>query len=227
MKFPKAKPSRAFTLLEVLVAITLFAFVMIAIYSSWTAILRGSKAGLDAAAKVQRGRVAVKTVEDTLLTAQYFPANRLYYEFQFDVADEYFHSFSCVSKLPPENFPGSGMFDPGAPRRVSFQVLPGEGGTNELVMSQIPMMAVTNETIQPYPIVLVRDCSLFYLEFWNKAKGIWVDKPPETNALPTMMRVTIGWGKYENSSEPAEIVTRTVALSGSSVPESLSRPNTR
>ena len=62
----------AFTLLEVMVAMAIFSFVMVAIYSSWTAILRGTKSGLDAAARVQRARIAIKAVEDTLLTAQFF-----------------------------------------------------------------------------------------------------------------------------------------------------------
>src|SRR5438128_1577215 len=55
----------AFTLIEIMIAITILALVITAIYSSWTAILRASKAGLDAAASVQRARIAVRTLEDT------------------------------------------------------------------------------------------------------------------------------------------------------------------
>ena len=221
----RPSPVRAFTLLEVMVAMAIFSFVMVAIYSSWTAILRGSKTGLDAAARVQRARVALKAVEDTLLTAQFFGGeNARYYSFVANTEDENLHFLTCVSKLPPENFPGSGMFDPGAPRRVTFEVLPGDGGTNQLVMSQIPMLAVTNEIVQPYPITLVRDCSLFYLEFWDAAKGFWVAEPENTNSLPKMMRVTIGWGRYQNSNEPEEIVSRVVALPGSTVPPQINRP---
>ncbi|MFN7141009.1 MAG: type II secretion system protein J, partial [Limisphaerales bacterium] len=177
--------TRAFTLLELMVAMAVFSFVMLAIYASWTAILRGSKIGLDEAAKVQRARVAVKAVEDALVTAQLFAGpNVRYYEFVTDTTtDPNFHFLSCVSKLPPESFPGSGMFDPGAPRRVTFEVLAGEDGKNELVMTQIPMMAVTNETIQPYPIVLVRDCSLFFMEFWDAQRGVWGVEHTNTNAL--------------------------------------------
>ena len=60
MKFPKAATRRAFTLVEIMLALAIFGAVMIAIYSSWSSILRGSKVGLEAAAEAQRSRVAVR-----------------------------------------------------------------------------------------------------------------------------------------------------------------------
>src|SRR5205814_2813945 len=53
---PTLPRSRGFTLVEILVAIGILALVLAAIFSSWTAILRASKTGLDAAAAVQRSR---------------------------------------------------------------------------------------------------------------------------------------------------------------------------
>lgn len=211
--------------MEIIIAMAIFSFVMIAIYSSWSSIMRGTKIGLDAAARVQRARIAMKAVEDALLTAQFFGGeNARYYSFITDTKDENFHFLSCVSKLPPENFPGSGMFDPGAPRRVTFEIVPDAEGKKQLIMSQIPMLAITNDVIQPYPITLVRDCSLFYLEFWDSAKGFWAAEHLDTNSLPKMVRVTIGWGNYKNSSEPEEIVTRTVAFPSSTIPPQINRP---
>jgi prepilin-type N-terminal cleavage/methylation domain-containing protein len=48
----------AFTLVEILIALGILSMVLAAIYSSWTAILRASKVGLEAAAAVQRARIA-------------------------------------------------------------------------------------------------------------------------------------------------------------------------
>ena len=50
---------RAFTLVEILLSIGILGMIMVAIYASWNAILRGSKAGLEAAADAQRGRIAI------------------------------------------------------------------------------------------------------------------------------------------------------------------------
>jgi len=69
--------NRAFTLVEILVAIGIFSMVLAAIYSTWTAILRASKVGLEAAAAVQRARIAGRTIEETLGSVQCFESGLL------------------------------------------------------------------------------------------------------------------------------------------------------
>ena len=82
-------PDRAFTLVEVMVAMALFAMVMVAIYSSWTAILRGSKVGLDAAAEAQRSRVAVRALRDALTSGSFTWRISRYYWFMADTSGEF------------------------------------------------------------------------------------------------------------------------------------------
>ena len=71
----------AFTLVEIMIAIGILSLVLAAIYSSWTAILRASKTGLDAAASAQRARITIRVLEDSLGSAQSFAANLPYYYF--------------------------------------------------------------------------------------------------------------------------------------------------
>src|SRR5882672_5683262 len=71
----------AFTLVAILIAIGILAMVLTAIFSSWTAILRATKVGLDAAAAVQRARIVIRTLEDSLLCAESFDLNQRYYGF--------------------------------------------------------------------------------------------------------------------------------------------------
>src|SRR5262245_10956897 len=78
----RASRSRlAFTILELMLAISIFAIVLTAIYAIWIAILRGSKAGLKAAAEVQRSRIALRALEDAFTSAEYFMANMNHYLF--------------------------------------------------------------------------------------------------------------------------------------------------
>jgi len=72
---PHSRLRSAFTLVEIMIAICLLSLVLAAIYSSWTAILRASRTGLDAAATAQRARIAVRVLEDSLSSAQSFAAN--------------------------------------------------------------------------------------------------------------------------------------------------------
>ena len=56
MNSHRTERQRAFTLVEIMIAIAIFAAVMIAIYSSWSAILRGKRIGQDSAAEAHRNR---------------------------------------------------------------------------------------------------------------------------------------------------------------------------
>ena len=66
MKMNLQRKRRGFTLLEIMVALALFGLIAAAIYSSWFAIMRGAKVGLSSAAKVQRSRIAMQTIEEAL-----------------------------------------------------------------------------------------------------------------------------------------------------------------
>src|SRR5213595_1072430 len=76
-----SESSGAFTLVEILIAMGILAMILAAIYSSWTAILRASKVGLDSAAAVQRARIAGRIIEESLSSAEAFNANLRYYSF--------------------------------------------------------------------------------------------------------------------------------------------------
>src|SRR3954471_21257459 len=93
------RSTAAFTLVEILIAIGILSMVLAAIFSSWTAILRASKVGLDAAAAVQRARIVMRTLEDSLLCAQAFGGqNQRYYGFVAENGSE--ASLSFVSRPP-------------------------------------------------------------------------------------------------------------------------------
>src|SRR3954452_5679150 len=81
MKPARNPSSRAFTLLELLVALSLLSIVVIAVYSSWNAILKSTKVGLDAAASSQRARMSMSALQDSLLSACMFRENGRYYAF--------------------------------------------------------------------------------------------------------------------------------------------------
>jgi prepilin-type N-terminal cleavage/methylation domain-containing protein len=110
----------AFTLIEILIAIGIFAMVMVAIYSSWSAIMRGSRVALTAAAEVQRTRIAMRALQESLSSCVMYADNSKYYGFFADTGGNFAY-LSFVARLP-ESFPGSGMF-PGQPlRRFTLQV---------------------------------------------------------------------------------------------------------
>ena len=114
------RASRAFTLIEIMIALALFSIILIAIYSSWNTILKGRLVAERAAASAQRMRITMRTLKDSLLCACMFNANADYYTFT-GVSDGDNASLSFVARLP-ESFPRSGCFgDQGIVRRLTLR----------------------------------------------------------------------------------------------------------
>ena len=94
--------------------------------------------GLDAAAAVQRSRIVMRTLEDSLLCAQSFGGrNQRYYGFVAENGSE--PSLSFASRLP-ESFPRSRKFGDLHVRRVTFAVEPGPETGRQLVLRQSPLL---------------------------------------------------------------------------------------
>ncbi len=224
MKIHLKRVARGFTLVEILIAMAILMVIISAIYSSWFAILKSSKAGLKAAEEVQRARMTMKCVEESLSSTVYFTENAAYYSFETDTSSDFAY-LSFVSHLPP-SFPGSGLF-PGEPtRRVTFEVVPGINGGNDLRMTQASVLQVLQQTEEPYPITLVTNVSHFTLEFWDDQIQDWAYEWLETNSVPQMVRFSVGFGKADNSPYAKEdLQSKTVYLAGMAISKEYQFPD--
>ena len=196
----------AFTMIEILIAMALFSMILISIYASWSALLRASKVGLDAAAHIQRSRMSMHALEASLTTAQLFTGNIDYYAFIADTTED-FAFLTFASRLPPD-FPGSGMFGDQTLRRITFEVTQGDDRRNQLVMTQTPLLSLAAGG-EPYTIVLGKDVQVFALEFYDQQTSEWVMEYTQTNQLPKLMRVTLGMGP---DVRRMELLSRVVAI---------------
>jgi len=212
MRIKDHRYSTGFTMLEVMIAIFIFALVLTAIYSTWFGILKGTKSGTNAAAAVQRSRIAMRAVEDAFLTMTMFNDNLRHYYFQTQ-SDSDFSGVSLVARLPA-SFPGVGRYGDQIVRRVTFTTQPGADGNYELIMNQAPMLLATDTgVVEPYSLVLAKDVTLFKLEFYDLQRSEWLEEWVNTNTLPKLVRVTLGQGKAKSSTyAPQDIVTRVIAV---------------
>src|SRR5207244_1454445 len=181
---------RAFTLVEIMIALAIFAVVMVAIYSSWSTILRGSRIGLEAAAEAQRSRVAVRALENSLVSLEMFQANIRHYYFFADTSGD-FASLSFVARLP-QSFPRSGDFGDQVVRRLAFTVEPGTNSENVLVLRQNPILFDPSVDEEENPLVLARHVKVFTLEFWGPRSTDWEAEWLYTNQLPRLISFKIG-----------------------------------
>lgn len=210
----------AFTLIEIMFAITLFTFVVAAIYSSWTLILRATKVGREATAQVQRQRIAVRTIEDALMCAQSFQASAQYYTFIVQNGSEPLLSFAA--RLP-DDFPRSGRLGGFNLRRVTFTVEAGPASEMDLVLRQNPVLMDMDQDEQNHPLVLARNVKGFTVECWDTNSMDWSEEWDYTNQIPPMVRFTLALGEKKGDNGtvgtgPALVVTRVVAFPSITVP---------
>jgi prepilin-type N-terminal cleavage/methylation domain-containing protein len=219
------KHSRAFTLLEIMVALALFSIIVLAIYSTWNSILKGKKVAENAAASAQRMRITMRTLKDSLLCTCMFNANASYYWFSGE-ADGDFASLSFVARLP-ESFPRSGSFgDRAIVRRLTYAVEPGPNSQNQLVLRQNPLLQdPPDKDEMQNPLILARNVKQFIVEYIDPQSGDWISQWTYTNQLPREVRVTVGLGNHDQFSNKAEeAMVETVALPAQAVPLMVQMP---
>jgi hypothetical protein len=212
---PSTSRAAAFTLLEIVISITVFTFIMISVLGCWKCIVSGKMIAEDAAREAQCSRIGIKTVVEALTCAELSSLNLQFYGFETDTTSK-FASLSLAGRMPGD-FPGSGLYGDIVMRRVTFDVEKDAQGKENLVMNQSPLLALLDDQNTPYSITLARDVNVFMLEFWSVQNGEWEVSWIPTNQLPPMVRVTLGCGHPANNPDvPYELICRTVAIPSAS-----------
>jgi type II secretion system protein J len=210
---------RAFTLIEVMVSIAIFALLVAAVYSTWVVILKSSQVAQSAGARVQRQRVTIRTLEDSLTCIQSFQASMGYYTFNVTNGDQ--PTLSFVARVP-DIFPRNGRFDSNL-RRLTYSVETGEDSERDLVLRQTPILMDMDADEQKVPLVLARNVKDFVVECWDTNTLDWVDGWDSTNSLPPMVRITLTLtleNKSDNFKPDASVlaITREIAIPADTLP---------
>ncbi|MGH7950929.1 MAG: prepilin-type N-terminal cleavage/methylation domain-containing protein [Limisphaerales bacterium] len=210
----QAASGHGFTLIEIMVAIAIFALVVAAIYSTWVIILKSTQVAQEATAQIQRERIAVRTLEDSLTCIQSFQASMPYYVFDVQNGDQ--PRLSFTARLP-DIFPRSGRFDSDL-RRLTFSVEQGSDSEKDLVLRQNPILMDMDPDEKANPLVLARNVKKFVVECWDTNALDWADEWDDTNSIPPMVRVTLVMARNGNSDAPDLSITREIAIPSVTTP---------
>ena len=212
-----------FTLIEMMIAIAIFSLVLAAIYSTWGAIMRSTQVAQDVAAQAQRQRIALRTIEDSLMAIESFQASPHYYSFVMEGEDASVLSFTA---RVPEIFPRNGKFiNPNTGRdfnlrRLTYLLEPGEGGQKNLVLRQNPVLMDLDQDEQQFPLLLARNVRKFAVDCWDTNKLEWATEWLNTNAIPTLLRVrlVLGGNTVAGAAAPDFSVARVFSLPSQTMP---------
>jgi len=143
--------ARGFTLVEIMIAFAIFGVLVMAVYSTWTVILRSKQVANESAARIQRQRIAIRTLEDSLTCIQSYQASPAYYSFVVQNGDQPMLSF--VARVPAF-FPRNGRFGDFKLRRLTYTLEPGPGAEKDLVLRQNPILTDMDSDENAFPLVL-------------------------------------------------------------------------
>lgn len=212
----------AFTLVEIMVAIAVFAVVLGAVYSAWMALLRSTRVAENVAAQAQRQRVTLRTIEDSLMAIQSFQASPQYYSFVLENGQSPTLSFTA---RVPDVFPRNGKFiNPNTGkefnlRRLTYSLEAGTDGGKNLVLRQKPLLQDMDDDEQKYPLILARNVQKFTVECWDTNKLAWADAWDDTNSIPSMLRVQLLLGNTTAvGSAPSVPLTRLISPPSQTMP---------
>ena len=213
-----------FTLVEILMALAIFTMLTAALYSTWLLVMRATTVGKRGAARLQRERVTMQTIENSLTCIQSHQASIYYYLFDVQNGDQPLLSFTAYL---PDEFPRSGEFLNSTPdgvpmdyhmRRVTYSLQPDEDGNGkDLVLRQNPFLMDMSPEEQKHPLVLAKNVTDFLIECWDTNTMQWDTEWDATNIIPPMVRVTVGFGE-PNSSAPKQVITRAISFPSTTMP---------
>ena len=217
MNLSRSNSRRGFTLVEIMVAIMIFTLVLGAIYSTWILVMRATQVGQAAAAQAQRQRIALRTIEDSLMCIQSFQASQKYYSFIVENGEA--PALSFASRVP-DIFPRNGKFGDFNLRRLTYSLEAGQDGGKNLVLRQNPILMDLDQDEQKYPLVLARNVKSFIVECWDTNKFEWVDEWLTTNSIPPMVRVglVLGASTAGGGAAPDFAVARAFAMPSGMMP---------
>jgi hypothetical protein len=170
---------------------------------------------------VQRQRIAIRTIEDSLTCIQSFQASMQYY--QFIIENGQSPQLSFVARLP-DVFPRNGRFGDMKLRRLTFTVENTSDSERDLVLRQNPILMDVDPDEQAVPLVLARNVQDFIVECWDTNQMDWADTWDSTNSLPPMVRITLALGsnlKDKNEKSPTLAISREITMPSGTMPSGI------
>jgi prepilin-type N-terminal cleavage/methylation domain-containing protein len=228
-----SRSRRAFTLIEIMLALMIFSMLMGSVYATWALIIRSNQVGQAAANQAQRQRVVLRTIGDALMGIESFQASQKFYWFDYQNGTTPYLSFAAHL---PMSFPHSRKSYGDMPgldfssRRVTFSLADGENGEKNLVLRQAPILMEMDADEKQYPCILARNVKTFIIESWatNKLNHAEWDKEwdeTKTNTIPQMLRVTLVLGNKagDSQSAPGFAATRIYTVPSEMMPAAVQR----
>ena len=197
----------AFTLLEVMLAVTILGLVMTAVYATWSAALSGWKRSSTISAAFQRERVVMDTLTELASSIVYFNSNKGVYDVQGTHDEWKGDAVSFVTSsdvlLPQTESSIAGM------RRVTIALERDDQGNPFLSIVNTPALEPSDASSEDQIHVLSANVCGFQVRYRDPLDESWKDKWENAHVIPAAIEFTVAFGGTDGQTPPV-IVTRAV-----------------
>jgi len=197
----------AFTLLEVMLAVTILGLVMASVYATWSAALSGWKRSSTVSAAFQRERVVMDTLTELASSIVYFGSQKGLYDLQGTHDDLVGDTISFVTAsdtaLPQSESAMAGM------RRVTISVQRDQQDNPFLAVVNQPALQPSDAAVTNEIHVLSADVRGFQVWYRDPRDQSWKDKWEDPDSLPLAISFTVAFAGSDSRTPPV-IVTRAV-----------------
>lgn len=197
---------QGFTLLEVLVAVTLLATAFTIIWSTFSTTLTGWRRSTEFLDRINHGDFVIDQIESTLRSAAFFPNRPDKYGFWLDSKGGGNAPRDTISWVTS----GSGFMKPDDPlanglHRIMISVEDAPGGDSGLAVRAFQHMQkeIEKNDVDPWFIssrVVGLDCRPYNFEDED-----WDDEWEDTNAVPSLVEVTVYMEPLERNEQPVRL----------------------
>ena len=201
--------SRGFTLLEVMLAVSLLGLVITALTATWHAGLDGWRRTATVSDSFQRERIVMGTLENLTKSIVYARSSDALYDITFEHDAQTGDSVSFVTGsdllLPQSESIAAGL------RRVTIAMQRDARNRPYLGIANAAALEPLDNAPGLVWHTLSADVCGFGVRFRDPRDGSMVDKWDESNLLPAAIEYTIGFGANDKRTPPV-VVTRTIEL---------------
>lgn len=211
-----------FTLLEIMLAVTILGLLVIAVSSVWSAGLSGWKRSHGLTETLQRQRITLDSLGNLVQSTVYFQERNQLYAIrgEHDPLGNDSISFVTASDelLAPNEATLAGL------RRVTIRVQQDTGALPALIIENAPALQPTDKDIVSVPHVLAQGITGFNVRY-RTVSGEWKDRWEQTDKMPYGIEFAVGFAPA-NDRSPAQIVSRKIDLPSAKLAGTYQPPGT-
>ena len=195
----------AFTLLELLVAITILVIALSIAFQAFNGTVRGWRRGMEVMEGIQHGDFAMRQVKAALNSTIYFYNNRKTYAFTFEKdasgglpADSISFVTSSGAMMPYDSPFASG------PHRLNL-FIDEEEGEPALFASAMPAVPNPEDEESEFdaePILVTREVQGLEILVWDDEDEDWTEEWEPENSVPERIMITVFVASEDEDEEP-------------------------